>query len=385
VRYSRSRAARFAVGLAAPLALAAPLLVGGITELAPASAATAAPCVSLTGGTPFVPSTTDNTFTGVTEISPCDVWAVGFDLSRGADETMTEHWNGIGWDEVISPSPGPNGSVLEDVRAISSNDVWAVGSFADSSGQQNTLALHWDGSQWSVVSTPNPPNTFSQLRAVRAVSTNDVWAVGSSFSNATGFQTLIEHWNGTQWSVMPSPNPGAPSNDNTLLGLAVTSANDAWAVGTSSTGTTDHTLILHWNGTSWIQVPSPTPDGSDQLRSVSATSASNAWAVGASSDGTKTVILRFNGTSWKPVTSPSSPGDNGLLGVAATSASNAWAVGFNHNGTLILAWNGNKWAKVASPAGDQLNSVVGVSASNAWAVGDALVSGARQPMAIHCC
>jgi hypothetical protein len=380
VRYLRSRAARLAAGLAAPLALA-----GGLAGPAPASAATAAPCVTLTGAAPFAPSNTDNTFTGVTEISPCDVWAAGFDLAGGADGTLAEHWDGSSWTQFPTPSPGPDGSVLEDVRAISSNDVWAVGSFADSSGQQNTLALHWDGSQWSVVSTPNPPNTFSQLRAVRAVSTNDVWAVGSSFSNATGFQTLTEHWNGTQWSVVPSPNPGAPSTDNTLLGLAVTSTKDAWAVGTSSTATADHTLILHWNGTSWTQATSPTPGGSDQLRSASATSASNAWAVGASSDGSKTVILRWNGTSWKPVASPSPTADNGLFGVAATSASNAWAVGFTGTSTLILAWNGTKWAKIPSPAGDQLNSVAGISASNAWAVGDALVSGVRQPLAIHCC
>ena len=329
MRYLRSRAARLAAGLAAPLALA-----GGLAGLAPASAATAAPCVSLTGGTPFVPSTTDNTFTGVTEISPCD--------------------------------------------------VWAVGSFADSSGQ-HTLALHWDGSQWSVVPSPNPANTFSQFRAVRAVSTNDVWAVGSSFSNATGFQTLIEHWNGTQWSVVRSPNPGAPSTNNTLLGLAVTSTSNAWAVGTSSTATADHTLILRWNGTQWSQVTSPTPDGNDQLRSASATSASNAWAVGASSDGSKTVILHWNGTIWKQVASPSPTADNGLLGVAATSASNAWSVGFTGTGTLILAWNGKKWAKIPSPAGDQLNGVTAASASNAWAVGDALTGGVRQPLAIHCC
>jgi hypothetical protein len=60
-------------------------------------------------------------------------------------------------------------------------------------------------------------------------------------------------------------------------------------------------------------------------------------------------------------------------------------VGFTGTGTLILAWNGKKWTRVPSPAGDQLNSVAGISASNAWAVGDALVSGVRQPLAIHCC
>jgi len=379
VRYLRSRAGWLVAGLAAPLALA-----GGLAGLAPASAATAAPCVSLTGAPPFVPSNTDNTFTGVTEISPCDVWAAGFDLSGGADRSLTEHWDGFAWTQFPAPSPGPDGTVLEDVRAISSNDVWAVGSFADSSGQ-HTLALHWDGSQWSQVPSFSPAGTFSQFRAVRAASTNDVWAVGSSFSNATGFQTLIEHWNGTQWSQVTSPNPGGSSTNNTLTGLAVTSTSNAWAVGTSSTATADHTLILRWNGTQWSQVTSPTPDGNDQLRSASATSASNAWAVGASTDGSKTLILHWNGTSWNQVTSPSPTGSNNLFGVAATSASNAWAVGFTGPGTLILAWNGKKWAKVPSPAGDQLNSVYAISASNAWAVGDALAGGVRRPLAIHCC
>ena len=160
MRYLRSRAGRLAAGIAAPLVLA-----GGLTGLAPAAAA-AATCVSLTGAQPFVPSTTDNTLTGVTVISPCDVWAAGFFLSGGADRSLTEHWDGSSWTQVPSPSPGPDGSVLEDVRAVSANDAWAVGSFADSNGQ-HTLALHWNGSQLSVVSSPNPPNTFSQFRAVR--------------------------------------------------------------------------------------------------------------------------------------------------------------------------------------------------------------------------
>jgi hypothetical protein len=239
VQYLRSRAGRLVAGLAAPLVLA-----GGLTGLAPAAAASAATCVSLTGPPPVAPSTADNTFTGVTLISPCDVWAAGFDISGGADQTLTEHWNGSAWTEVASPSPGPDGSVLEDVRAVSANDAWAVGSFADSSGQ-HTLALHWNGSQWSVVPSPSPAGAFSQFRAVRAVSSSNVWAVGSSFTNATGFRTLIEHWNGSQWSVVPSPNPGAPSTDNDLSGLAVISASNAWAVGRSSTATADHTLVLH--------------------------------------------------------------------------------------------------------------------------------------------
>ena len=378
MRYLRSRAGRLAAGLAAPLVLA-----GGLAGLGPA-AASAATCVSLTGASPVATSTVDNTFTGVTEISPCDVWAAGFDAASGGDQTLTEHWDGSSWTVVPSPSPGADGSVLEDVRAVSANDAWAVGSFADSAGQ-HTLALHWNGSQWSAVPSPSPAGTFSQFRAVRAVSSGNVWAVGSSFTNATGFQTVIEHWNGSQWSIVPSPNPGATGTNNTLSGLAVTSASNAWAVGTSSTAIADHTLILHWDGTSWQRVPSPTPDGSDQLRGAAATSASNAWAVGASSDGAKTVILRWNGTGWQQVASPSPTVDNGLFRVAATSASNAWAVGFTGAGSLILAWDGKKWAQVPSPPADQLNDIAAKSASNAWTVGAITAHGERLPVAFHCC
>jgi hypothetical protein len=380
VRYLHFRAWRLAAGLAAPL-----LLAGGLAGSAPAAAATA-PCVSITGASPVALSTVDNTFTGVTEISSCDVWAAGFDIVSGQDQPLTEHWDGNSW--TVIPSPGPSGSssaVLEDVRAVSASDVWAVGSFVDSSGTQNTLAMNWNGSTWSVVPTPSPAGTFSQLKAVRAVSANNVWAVGSSFTNANGFSTLIEHWDGTAWTIKPSP-PAAPNTSNLLNGLAVVSASNAWAVGSSSDATADHTLILHFNGTSWTRVANtPTPDDSDILRAVSATSASNAWAVGASSDNSKTLILRWNGTSWKPVASPSPTNDNDLRGVAATSTKNAWAVGFTATGTLILAWNGTSWARVPSPAGDQLNDVVATSALNAWAVGDTIGRGIRVPLAIHCC
>jgi hypothetical protein len=379
VRHLHLRAWRLAAGLAAPLVLA-----GGLAGSAPAAAAPAA-CVSITGSPPVAPSGADNTFTGVTEISACDVWAAGFDIVSGEDQPLTEHWDGNSW--TVLPSPGPSGSssaVLEDVRAVSTSDVWAVGSFVDSRGQQDTLAMNWNGSAWSAVPTPSPAGTFSQLKAVRAVSANNVWAVGSSFTNATGFSTLIEHWNGTSWTIKASPNPGAPATSSLLTGLAVVSATNAWAVGTTSDATNDHPLILHWNGTAW-QPASPTLNGSFRLQAVAATSASNAWAVGASSDGTKTLILRWNGTNWKQVTSPSPTTDNDLRGVAATSGSNAWAVGFTATGTLILAWNGTSWTQVPSPAGDQLNDVVATSASNAWAVGDVLRGGIRVPLAIHCC
>ncbi len=128
---------------------------------------------------------------------------------------------------------------------------------------------------------PNPlPGQSNQLSGVYARSANDVWAVGEYSSSSTPLATLILHWNGTKWAQVPSPNPGAPGNE--LNAVSADSATDAWAVGTilASGGVTD-TLILHWNGTSWSQVSSPTPANSYlNLAGVSAISASDAWAVG---------------------------------------------------------------------------------------------------------
>src|SRR5438477_12998191 len=78
--------------------------------------------------------------------------------------------------------------------------------------------------KWSVVPSPNSNVVPNGLSAVATVSANDVWAVGSSGSQMSGGQTLIEHWNGTSWSVVKSPSPG--TDYNTLTGVAVVSASN---------------------------------------------------------------------------------------------------------------------------------------------------------------
>src|SRR5207302_5459658 len=136
---------------------------------------------------------------------------------------------------------------------------------------------------WSVVPSPNG-NSNSVLSGVAAVSANDVWAVGNSGSQKSGGQALIEHWNGSTWSVVTSPNPG--SIYNTLYGVTTVSATDAWAVGfyVNTTGVTQ-TLIEHWNGSTWQVVKSPSPATmNNELFNVAAVSASDVWAVGYSTN-----------------------------------------------------------------------------------------------------
>jgi hypothetical protein len=119
--------------------------------------------------------------------------------------------------------------------------------------------------------------TIGHLQGVAAPSARDAWAIGYT-TQTQAFQTLIVHWNGTTWNRVPSPNPGGGA---ILNAVTATSASNAWAAGQTGTA---QALILRWNGSSWKRAPAPAPEGT--LSGIAATSATDAWAVGSSASGT---------------------------------------------------------------------------------------------------
>jgi hypothetical protein len=199
----------------------------------------------------------------MTSTSATDIWAVGnlvqtFSNGGSTSYNLFEHWNGTSWTPTfINDTEGFEG--LTGVSEDATNDAWAVGDVGGS-----TLAIHWDGTSWSHVATPGPlgdgPN---QLNAVVALAPDNAWAVGYSTPGLAGQSatlTLILHWDGTTWSIVPSPNVGP--NTNRLLGITANSADDIYAFGSNFTADgsgNQMTLLLHWDGTSWTIVPSPNP------------------------------------------------------------------------------------------------------------------------------
>ncbi len=364
--------------------LAPPLLLGGVLTGLGSGAATAATgpaCQAWTGGQPANPGGLGH-LSAVTMLSACNVWAAGV----GGNGTLIEHWTGgSSWTVVPSPDPGGGFNFLTSIRGTSPTDIWAVGSYSNPGGSTvKGLILHWDGTRWLQSPSPNPGN-FTQLTGVRAVSANDAWAVGH-YSSASGDQTLILHWDGTSWTQTPSPSPGPAGSE--LTGVTATSATDAWAVGDyiiQGQSVTVLTLTLHWDGRSWKQVssPSPGPVGQTQLTSVDATSPTDAWAVGFFPDGTnnQNLILHWDGTSWTQTPSPNPADDDRLDGVAASSAGSAVAVGSGqahvHGAlptTLALRWDGKTWTQAPSiqkdtGSGNFLLGVATISSTEAWAVG----------------
>ena len=292
-----------------------------------------------------------NIINGTATVSANDVWAVGTadqSSTTGLYQTLTEHWNGTSWSVVKSPDVGIYSNYLYGVTAISSSNVWAVGYYFPTIGIPDTLIEHWNGSVWSVVKSPNPspPGIYQSnyLYGVAAASANDIWAVGQ-YANSSGVEVpLVEHWNGSAWSVVKSPSPGG--SYNILQSVAVVSSNDVWAVGFYYTSH-DQALAEHWNGTSWsiVQTPSLGFEVHNWFKGVTVVSSSNVWAVGFHASGTqnKTLIEQWNGTKWSVVKSPNVVSDNYLNAVVAISANNIWAVGgsgtVNSNVTTVYTAN----------------------------------------------
>jgi hypothetical protein len=118
------------------------------------------------------------------------------------------------WSPVPLPTTGASGT-LRGVKAFGPADVWAVGSSATA----KPLVLHWTGTAWSVVSSPNPDPGSDSLLAIGGVASNDLWAVGQQGADETltgvppGTRTLIEHWDGKAWSVVACPDTGDQDPD----------------------------------------------------------------------------------------------------------------------------------------------------------------------------
>ena len=290
---------------------------------------------------------------GVTCASTSDCWAVGYYYAGGIPQTLIERWNGSSWIIFASPNTSSTESnALNGVTCASPSDCWAVGgTYNSNTGSHQTLIERWNGSSWTIVTSPIASGGFS---SVTCTLVSDCWAVGSYNTNTGVYPTLIEHWDGASWAIVTSPDAGA------LQDVACTSVSECWAV--SSTG-----LIDRWNGSSWGIATSPNAAG---LSGVACASASECWAVGYG-------IERWNGVAWDIITFPhyGDTQDNELVDVTCASASECWAVGDYYFKTLIQRWDGTSWTVASSPGSgrngeEQLKGVACASGSQCWSVGN---------------
>ena len=300
------------------------------------------------------PTVTGATLSAVSAVSPTDIFAVGSQsTSTGDVGPLTEIFNGTSWSVVAAPTPaGSSGAEFSSVSAVASNNVWAVGSSftVNSSGVTVSTPLieHYNGTSWSIQTNPATAGT---LNAVTAISPTDVWAVGG-----TGSADLIENFNGTSWSIVQAPSP--PTAHPSLSGISAVSSTDIFAIGGNGKG--NFPQILQFNGTTWTSLAN-LPTGI-AVTAIDAISATDVWTVGGGS------IWNFNGTTWSQV--PSAGGN--LVAISGSSANDIYAVGetiSTTDETLVEQWNGTSWSTVTSAGAGELNGVTTLSNGTAVAVG----------------
>jgi hypothetical protein len=268
--------------------------------------------------------------TDIAVVSPTDVWGIGGDIGQA----RIFHWDGTAWMETAHRDPP--GASFTGIDALSADDVWVVGvkfgaEYAPDTVGNDTLVEHWNGTRWSVLASPNATRRANWLNGVVALSTSDIWATGYSEDATEGPKTMTLHWDGAAWAIVPSPNRG--SAGNVLWGAGTDGTGGVWAAGHSwdDSDAQLEALYMGWNGKAWRIVPPPRGDASHQTPSTLDGSAANdVWAVGSDASGSF-LIAHWDGSVWRAVKAELPPGSEdanlSLHDVVAPSPDDAWAVG----------------------------------------------------------
>jgi len=299
---------------------------------------------------------------GFTAIScPSSMKCIG--VGAGAEAPgfgFADKWNGTKWRSLSVGQPaGTTRSALSGVSCISSTACTAVGYYFDGTGAEFTLAERWNGTAWSIQPTPSPGSYGPALLGVSCPRATDCTAVGT-YQAVTGgpFVTLAEHWNGVDWTVQSTPNPTAAARLSQLSSVSCSASSACTAVGFYMDASNFEVMLAErWNGHVWTIQSTPSPAGALQtwLSGVSCESATACTAVGAQVSSTTTLTLaeRWKGLGWAIQSSPS-----GLAGefsaVSCPTATACTAVGTYQivNGTFVTLAerrNGVKWAIQSSP------------------------------------
>jgi hypothetical protein len=291
--------------------------------------------------TPMIHGDNTSYLDGVVDFSPTDAWAAGIvGIGTATPGQVIEHWDGAAWSVAGGPtfSSGEQPAIY-GMTAVNANDIWAVGTLLVDNEILEALFEHWDGTSW----TSYTGFFYGFFRAVSADAPNDIWAVGYN-----GNVTFSEHFDGTSWTLVRTPNVG--TGPNSLGGVVALAPDNVWAVGFSTASTKPppgqydvptETLIEHYDGTSWSVVASPNVGPNSQYQSnrllgVTAVSPTDIWAFGSyfaasGSEDQFTLVMQWNGTSWSLAPSPDpKPGnflDDILFGGVATAPGSVWIVG----------------------------------------------------------
>ena len=295
---------------------------------------------------------------------------------------------GFAWRPVPAASASRTYNEFHALAALATDDVWAAGIYG-AEEYALTLVEHWDGEEWTESASPSVADFSNHLYGMSATSPEDMWVVGASHQGTDLWRTLALHWDGREWGIVPTPSRLKISSLNAVDALA---SDDVWAVGEESLGNRTagtRALVMRWDGGEWRGVEAGIDEPNATLSAVTAIARDDVWAAGSYSDMSGTVLkpllAHWDGTTWSRVEAGS---DGAIWGMSAVSVTDVWAVGNFGPQTLALHWDGVEWKRVVTPnpgdgkGNNGLNAVAAVSPGEVWAVGSYSEGGKDRALAM---
>ncbi len=333
----------------------------------------------------------DHDIWGISHSSASNAWAVGDKgPQNGLYFSLTKHWNGTRWRTVNSPNPGgPTGATsLFTSTTIGQDDAWSAGLYRtdDQSLHSYSLILHWDGSNWTQVTSLSPATGDNFFTQIDAISTTDVYAFGlacpigggpsrtpAQLASLSGIRSaggaappctdLVEHYDGVTWKAVPD------SFATVAESAAGPDSTDVWAAG--STATTGQPVIERSaDGHQWTTVYNPNIHGN--LTDITWISDTDVWATG--SQGNTPLTVHWDGHAWQQTPMRVGRGVYNVgTRISADNSGDVWAIVDGYNTYLLESWTGSAWqAYPYLPTNDldTLRTVDTVSPTMAWAGGN---------------
>jgi len=316
---------------------------------------------------PSNPQTSRGSLSSIACATSKRCFAVGsFDQDDGPGihhRTLIEQWDGTRWTLASRIRPaGSMASVLSDVDCPSATRCFAVGQWENVDFVTDVFLTEWNGKTWSIVKPPPIPYKVRQSRLTSISCATASWcvAVGTYQLPAQLAQTLTEHWDGTRWRWVSSPNAPKPMNYiDVLAGVSCASPTSCLAVGSQSEGGESgryETLSLRWTGTRWIVVSTPRPAARNvYFLNGAACPANNAcFSVGNRTYYTTTGyrqvhphVERWDGKTWS-VPNTGLAEQPPLSAIECRSRSDCIAVG-GGPAPVVARWNGSAWSAESVP------------------------------------
>src|SRR3954454_235992 len=332
----------------------APLVVVFVGQ--PAFACTSSWSTTTFGAAAFHPQAVD-------VVTADDAFVVGAITTPNGFVAAIRHWNGSSWSPFPSPSFPGTGTAVQLVSAAADDDIW-VSANGSANGVIAVWLAHWDGGAWTVM--PDDISRRFSVTSLVAVSPSRAYAVSHS---------VIARWNGTSWHRLSVPVHAD------LNAVVASAPHDVWVLGDRfmCSPCIDRTVTWHWDGSTWLHVPSPNGTSGNVISAAVEIAPSDVWAVGSakrSSGAEGSMAMHWNGATWTMRLPDPSAGD-AFLSVDATGPNDVWAAGstWPSNGPgpygRIERWTpGAGWTITPdpSPIGSTYTSI-GVSLGHAWAVG----------------